>query len=49
MAILDNLDNSESAWDQEFDFEHKNLAVKIFTDTCCNGCTCKTEKNHETH
>lgn len=38
--------NSESEWDKEFQFEHQNLAVKIFTDTCCNGCMCKSESDH---
>lgn len=47
MAILDNLENSESAWDEEFKFEHQNLAVKIFTDICCNGCSCKSESDHK--
>jgi len=40
--------NSESAWDQEFQFEHQNLAVKIFTDTCCNSCSHKLESDHNT-
>jgi len=44
MAILDNLEN---AWDEEFQFEHQNLAVKIFSDTCCNGCSCKTSNDHK--
>ncbi len=43
MAILENLEN---AWDG-FEFEHQNLAVKIFSETCCNGCTCQTEKDHQ--
>ena len=43
MGILDNLEN---AWDEEFQFEHQNLAVKIFSETCCNGCTCQTSKEH---
>jgi hypothetical protein len=38
--------NSESAWDQEFQFEHQNLAVKIFSDTCCNSCSHKSESDH---
>ena len=46
MGILDNLENSESIWDKEFKFEHQNLAVKIFTDICCESCTCKKEGNH---
>jgi hypothetical protein len=40
------LKNSESAWDEEFSFEHQNLAMKIFSDMCCNGCTCKSESDH---
>lgn len=24
-----------------------SLALKIFTETCCNGCSCKSEKDHE--
>jgi hypothetical protein len=38
--------NSESSWDEEFSFEHQNLTEKIFTDTCCNSCSCKSESNH---
>jgi hypothetical protein len=26
--------------------EAENLAVKIFTETCCNGCTCTNSKDH---
>ena len=44
MGILDNF---ESAWDNEFQFEHLNLATKIFTETCCNGCSCKSESEHK--
>ena len=44
MSILDNLEN---AWDEEFHFEHQNLAVKIFSEICCDGCSCKTEVDHK--
>jgi hypothetical protein len=51
MGILDNLEN---AWDENFEFEssnHKpeypNLAVKMFSDICCNGCSCKTSNAHK--
>jgi len=27
--------------------EEPNLAVKLFSDTCCNGCSCKTESDHQ--
>ncbi len=63
MGILDNLEN---AWDQDFQFESKqvyekdamgrekfwedlgrpeepNLAVKLFSETCCSDCSCKSE------
>lgn len=46
MAILDNLESSEFSWDKEFAFEHQNLAVKIFTETCCHGCSHKSESDH---
>ncbi len=63
MGILDNFEN---AWDQDFQFESKqvyekdamgrekfwedlgrpeepNLAVKLFSETCCSDCSCKSE------
>jgi hypothetical protein len=43
MGILDNF---ESTWDEEFQFEHKNLAVQVFAETCCNGCSCKSSSDH---
>jgi hypothetical protein len=50
MAILENIENS---WDDEFNFESsiykpemQNLAAKIFSDICCNGCSCKTSSDH---
>ena len=27
--------------------ESENLAVKIFSETCCNGCTCQSTKDHK--
>lgn len=43
MSILDNLENSI-----DFDREsHQSLAVKVFSDTCCDGCTCKAEADHK--
>lgn len=48
MAILENFEN---AWDVDFQddipYEHQNLAVKTFTEICCNGCTCKSESAHK--
>jgi hypothetical protein len=28
--------------------DSENLAVKIFSETCCNGCTCQSSKDHIT-
>ena len=44
MAILDNLDNQYPL----FETESTSLAVKIFSDTCCNGCICQTSSDHDT-
>jgi hypothetical protein len=44
MAILDNLDNQYPL----FETESTSLAVKIFSDTCCNGCSCQTSSDHDT-
>lgn len=51
MGILDNLEN---AWDEEFSFESStykkepdSLAVKIFSDICCDGCSCKSDNDHK--
>lgn len=53
MGILDNLEN---AWDDNFEFESstyksepENLAVKIFSEICCDGCSCKNESDHSTN
>jgi hypothetical protein len=27
--------------------ENNGLALKIFSDFCCNGCSCKTENDHK--
>ena len=43
MAILNNLDNEKPL----FETESTSLAVKIFSDICCNGCSCKSESDHK--
>ena len=55
MGILDNLENAwdndflfESKHMQSIDnmgrpTEDPSLAVKLFSETCCSGCTCKNE------
>jgi hypothetical protein len=53
MGILNNLEayidldilNSESAWDQEFQYESSGL--KVYSEICCNGCTCQTSDAHK--
>jgi hypothetical protein len=42
MAILENLENS---WDKP-EPQYESLAMKIFSDFCCNGCSCKSESDH---
>lgn len=44
MTISNNLDSS---WDDNLQFEYQNLAVKIFSEICCNGCSCKTQEDHK--
>lgn len=44
MAILDNVENNTYPL---FEPEYTSLAVKIFSDTCCNGCSCMTENDHK--
>ena len=45
MAILDNVDNDNYPL---FETESTSLAVKIFSDSCCNGCSCQTSSDHDT-
>ena len=28
--------------------ENDGLALKIFSEFCCDGCSCKSEQDHET-
>jgi len=43
MAILDNVDNNTYPL---FESESSSLAMKGFSETCCNGCSCKSESDH---
>jgi hypothetical protein len=56
MGILDNFEN---AWDIDFQYEsapikpinnagEPSLAAKLFSETCCDGCSCKSSTNHDT-
>lgn len=31
----------------EYESESSSLAIQIFSDFCCNGCSCKTSQDHE--
>lgn len=44
MGILENFEN---AWDIDFQEEPKdpNLSTKIFSETICENCSCKTESS----
>jgi hypothetical protein len=44
MAILDNVDNNTYPL---FEPEHASLAIKVFSENCCNGCSCKSESDHK--
>jgi hypothetical protein len=46
MAILDNIENSEFSWDEEWQSESSGL-IKIYSDTCCNGCSCQSSNDHK--
>jgi hypothetical protein len=43
MDILNNLDNEYPL----FETESSSGDIKIFSETCCNGCTCKSESDHK--
>ena len=43
MAILDNLESS--IWNNKP--QNDGLAIKIFSETCCNGCTCTSSNDHK--
>lgn len=45
MPITDNM-GREVFWEDMGRPEEPNLAVKIFSDLCCNGCSCKSEAEH---
>jgi hypothetical protein len=43
---LNAIDNFESSiWNDKP--ENDGLALKIFSETCCNGCSCKSEEDHK--
>jgi hypothetical protein len=36
----------ESEFDKEFP-QYDNWAIKIFSEMCCESCSCKSEKDHQ--
>jgi hypothetical protein len=44
MAILDNVDNNTYPL---FETESYSGVIKIFSETCCNGCSCQSESDHK--
>jgi hypothetical protein len=56
MGILENFEN---AWDPDLQFEsapiktinnagEPSLATNLISETCCDGCTCKSFSDHDT-
>jgi hypothetical protein len=40
MPVTDNM-GREKFWEDLGRPEHENLAVKFFSETCCENCSCK--------
>lgn len=36
----------EDQFDKEYP-QYENWAIKIFSEMCCNGCSCKSENDHK--
>jgi hypothetical protein len=49
MAILENLENYLIQQELPFEenAENDGFAIKVFSQFCCDGCSCKSEKDHE--
>ncbi len=45
MAILDNVDNDQYPL---FESESSSGEIKLFSDSCCNGCACQNSSDHNT-
>jgi hypothetical protein len=51
MGILDNFEASLNLQYESTPIktvDNTGLALKIFSETCCNGCTCQTSNDHKT-
>lgn len=44
MAILDNVDNNTYPL---FESESSSEPIKLFSDSCSNGCACQTSSDHK--
>lgn len=43
---MDTAENRESSiWNNKP--QNDGLAIKIFSETCCNGCTCSSSNDHK--
>jgi hypothetical protein len=45
MAILDNVDNDRYPL---FELESSSEVIQNISDSCCNGCACQTQADHNT-
>lgn len=47
MAFLDNLESSIARLQDGVSIiPNDGLALKLFSETCCDGCSCKSEQDH---
>jgi hypothetical protein len=46
MPETDNMGRSTGAWTKG-PAVYDSLALKLFSETCCNGCSCKSESDHQ--
>ena len=44
MAIPDNVDNNTYPL---FEPESASLEIKVFSEICCDGCSCQTSSDHK--
>lgn len=40
------MDNIQLSLFPEYESESQSLAMKIFSEFCCDGCSCKSTSNH---
>jgi hypothetical protein len=50
MPFLDNLESSIARLEDEVSIvPNDGLALKIFSEICCDGCSCKSDSEHTNH